>query len=252
MKVVLVGYGKMGKEIEKILISRGHEVIGKATEGNPLSENMLKNADAAIDFSTPHSVLHNIDFLLRHNVPSIIGTTGWNDAYSIVKSQVEKNEGALVHASNFSIGVNLFFKLNEQLAELMKPYKEYTTSITEIHHTEKLDAPSGTAITLAEGIIENNNQLTSWYCTSTDSPTLPQSDKSDENTAHKNALKIEAIREYDVKGTHTIEYKSNIDTLSIQHEAHNRTGFALGAVIAAEWIQNKKGIFTMKDVLQLS
>ncbi|HZH87083.1 MAG TPA: 4-hydroxy-tetrahydrodipicolinate reductase [Brumimicrobium sp.] len=249
MKVVLVGYGKMGKEIEKILLSRGHEVIAKATDVNPLSKEMINNADVAIDFSTPHSVLDNIDFLLRNNIPAIVGTTGWNDAYSQVKSQVEESKGALVHASNFSIGVNLFFKLNEQLAKLMEPYKEYTPSITEIHHTEKLDAPSGTAITLANGITENYSQLTDWYCAAASSAAVPESDQKIQKDT---SLKIEAIREHDVKGTHRIEYKSNIDTLSIQHDAHNRTGFALGAVIAAEWIQNKKGIFTMKDVLQLS
>lgn len=241
MKVVLVGYGKMGKEIEKILISRGHEVIGKATDLNPLNKEMISKADVAIDFSTPHSVLDNINFLLNHNIPLIIGTTGWNTSYEKVKSDVLKSDGALVHASNFSIGVNLFFKLNEQLAKLMEPYQEYTPKITEIHHTEKLDAPSGTAITLADGLIENNGQLENWYC--------PQSDK---NEPENNSLEIEALREPEVKGTHLIEYKSTIDTLSIQHAAHNRTGFALGAVIAAEWIQNKKGIFTMKDVLQLS
>ena len=249
MKVVLVGYGKMGKEIEKILVSRGHQIVGKATEDDLLNEDMIAHADVAIDFSTPHSVLNNIDFLLRHNIPAIVGTTGWNDSYSKVKTQVKENNGALVHASNFSIGVNLFFKLNEQLAKLMEPYKEYTASITEIHHTEKLDAPSGTAISLANGLLENYDQLNGWYCTSEGSATVPQSEK---NTVNEKALKIEAVREHDVKGTHRIEYKSPIDTLSIQHEAHNRTGFALGAVIAAEWIQNKKGIFTMKDVLQLS
>src|SRR5690554_2128702 len=164
MKVILVGYGKMGKEIEKILLSRGHEVIGKATEKQPLHPTMIDHADVAIDFSTPHSVLDNIDFLLRHNIPTIVGTTGWNESYSKVKTQVEINNGALVHASNFSIGVNLFFKLNEQLAQLMSDYNDYTPSITEIHHTEKLDAPSGTAITLANGLIENQNQITDWYC----------------------------------------------------------------------------------------
>ncbi|HLV41932.1 MAG TPA: 4-hydroxy-tetrahydrodipicolinate reductase [Brumimicrobium sp.] len=241
MKVVLVGYGKMGKEIEIILLSRGHKVVGKATEDEPLNKAMIDNADVAIDFSTPHSVLNNIDFLLHNNIPTVVGTTGWNEAYSKVEKNVNENNGALVHASNFSIGVNLFFKLNEQLAKLMEPYKGYTPSITEIHHTEKLDAPSGTAISLANGLIDNYNQLTEWYC--------PQSEHNAEETT---ALKIEAIREHDVKGTHRIDYISEIDTLSIQHEAHNRTGFALGAVIAAEWIQNKKGIFTMKDVLQLS
>ncbi len=249
MKVVLVGYGKMGKEIEKILLSRGHEVVGKATDVNPLNKKMIANADVAIDFSTPHSVLDNIDFLLNSNIPAIIGTTGWNSSYDKVQSTVLDKNGSLVHASNFSIGVNLFFKLNEQLAKLMEPYSEYTPKITEIHHTEKLDAPSGTAITLAEGLIENYTPLTDWYCASVSSAAILPSDK---NTAEDNKLEIEAVREHDVKGTHRVEYKSTIDTLSIQHEAHNRVGFALGAVIAAEWIQNKKGIFTMKDVLQLS
>lgn len=241
MKIALIGYGKMGKEIEKILLSRGHVAVTKATKDHPLSEELIADADVAIDFSTPSAVLSNITFLLDHNIPTIVGTTGWNDNYKEVKKQVEEKNGALVHASNFSIGVNLFFKLNEQLAQLMAPYDEYQPSITEIHHTEKLDAPSGTAISLADGIINNYSQLQDWYC--------PQSQK---NIAKDNSLKIEAVRQTDVKGTHRIEYRSNTDTLSIQHEAHNRSGFALGAVIAAEWIQNKKGIFTMKDVLQLS
>lgn len=241
MKIALIGYGKMGKEIEKILSTRGHIVVSKATKERPLDEDIISEVDVAIDFSTPDAVLSNIEFLLDHNIPTIVGTTGWNDSYEEVKNQVQEKEGALVHASNFSIGVNLFFKLNEQLAQLMSPYDEYQPSITEIHHTEKLDAPSGTAISLANGLIENYNHLKDWYC--------PQSQKNNEKD---NSLKIEAIREPDVKGTHRIEYRSSIDTLSIQHEAHNRSGFALGAVIAAEWIQNKKGIFTMKDVLQLS
>ncbi|PWH86386.1 4-hydroxy-tetrahydrodipicolinate reductase [Brumimicrobium oceani] len=249
MKVVLVGYGKMGKEIEKILISRGHEVVGKATDAQPLNTEMIKEADVAIDFSTPDSVINNIEFLLKENIPSVIGTTGWNKSYEQVKLWVDDQNGALVHASNFSVGVNLFFKLNEQLAQLMAPYKEYSPGITEIHHTEKLDAPSGTAITLAEGIIENYSALSDWYCPESKTENDTESDKKSKNG---NNLKINAVREPDVKGTHLIEYKSNIDTLSIQHEAHNRTGFALGAVIAAEWIINKKGIFTMKDVLQLS
>ncbi|WP_107040089.1 4-hydroxy-tetrahydrodipicolinate reductase [Brumimicrobium mesophilum] len=241
MKVVLVGYGKMGKEIEKILISRGHEVIGKATDAAPLNQEMVSSADVAIDFSTPDSVLDNIEFLLNNKIPAIVGTTGWNSSYDKVKASLKEKDGALVHASNFSIGVNLFFKLNEQLAKLMHQYTDYSPSITEIHHTEKIDAPSGTAITLADDLIKNYKELTDWYCT-----------LSEKNSQEDNNLEIKALREHDVKGTHIIEYKSAIDTISIQHEAHNRTGFALGAVIAAEWIQNKKGIFTMKDVLQLS
>lgn len=241
MKIALIGYGKMGKEIEKILPSRNHKVVAKATSDHPLNEDMIKNVDVAIDFSTPDAVLSNIKFLLTHNIPTVVGTTGWNDSYKTVKKQVAQKDGVLVHASNFSIGVNLFFKLNEQLAQLMEPHEEYKPQITEIHHTEKLDAPSGTAISLANGIIEESQHYQDWYC--------PQSKK---DQPQNNSLKIEAVRKQDVKGTHRIAYDSTIDTLSIQHEAHNRKGFALGAVIAAEWSQNKTGIFTMKDVLQLS
>lgn len=241
MKIVLVGYGKMGKEIEKLLPARGHQVVARITSENPLSIENIKGADVAIDFSTPKTVLSNIDFLLQHNIPTIVGTTGWNDHLNEVTKWVEERNGALVHASNFSIGVNLFFKLNEQLAQLMNAHTDYQANVKEIHHTEKLDAPSGTAITLAEGLIENNSRLENWYC--------PQSNK---NKAKISSLRIEAVRENDVKGTHIISYESDIDTISIRHEAHNRKGFALGSIIAAEWIQNKKGIFTMKDVLQLS
>ncbi|HTO39298.1 MAG TPA: 4-hydroxy-tetrahydrodipicolinate reductase [Brumimicrobium sp.] len=241
MKIVLVGYGKMGKEIEKLLPARGHQVVAKITSENPLSIENIKGADVAIDFSTPKTVLSNIDFLLQHNIPTIVGTTGWNDHLNEVTKWVEERNGALIHASNFSIGVNLFFKLNEQLAQLMNAHTDYQANVKEIHHTEKLDAPSGTAITLAEDLIENNSRLENWYC--------PQSNK---NKAKISSLRIEAVRENDVKGTHIISYESDIDTISIRHEAHNRKGFALGSIIAAEWIQNKKGIFTMKDVLQLS
>lgn len=241
MKVLIVGYGKMGKEIEQMLLDRNHAVVGKATDENPLNKEMLEEVDVAIDFSTPDVVMENIQFLLENHIPTVVGTTGWHKHYSQVANWVKEENGAFVHASNFSIGVNLFFQLNKQLSKLMAPYEEYTPEITEIHHTEKLDAPSGTAITLAEGLLENNSSLNNWYC--------PQSDP---NTEEQNSLKIEAIRKADVKGTHEVTYQSTIDTLSIRHEAHNRKGFALGAVIAAEWIQNKKGIFTMKDVLGLS
>lgn len=240
MKVALVGYGKMGKEIEKILPSRGHEVVLKSNRENPLLPEQLKNVDVAIEFSTPDTVINHIHLLIENNIPTVVGTTGWNESYQLVKQKVNAKNGALVHASNFSIGVNLFFKLNEQFAKLMSVYHEYTPSITEIHHTEKLDAPSGTAITLAKGLLSNDSTLEDWHC-----------EQSDKKKSKENSLHIEAIRENDVKGTHIVKYKSAIDTLSIQHEAHNRQGFALGAIIAAEWILNKKGIYTMKDVLQL-
>ncbi len=238
MKIALVGYGKMGKEIEKIAIDRGHSISAKITSDNPLTAENISDSDVAIDFSTPHVVLDNIHFLLDHNVPSVIGTTGWNDHLSnIEEKSIDQNVG-LIHASNFSIGVNLFFKLNEQLAHLMNSYEDYAVSMEEIHHTEKLDAPSGTAITLAEGIINNHSNVANWFC--------PQGENSE---CTESAIRIDAIREKDVKGTHTVTYSSHIDTIRIEHEAHNRKGFALGAVIAAEWIINKKGVYTMQDVL---
>lgn len=241
MRIAIVGYGKMGKEIEKILISRGHNVAVKATKSSPIRAESIKNIDVAIDFSTPQAVVSNIQFLVKHHIPVIVGTTGWGDDLPKIKETVTKENGSLLYASNFSIGVNLFFSLNNYLAKLMQPYTEYHPEMTEIHHTEKLDAPSGTAISLAEDIIKHSPTITDWYC--------PQ---RKDNDAPQQGLKIEAIRKPKVKGTHRIDYHSAIDSLSIEHKAYSRTGFALGAVIAAEWIQNKKGIFTMKDVLQLS
>lgn len=241
MKIVIVGYGKMGKELEKAALSRGHHISGIATENKPLSKKTIQDADAAIDFTTPDAVLENISFLIENNIPTIVGTTGWNDHLDEITQQVNSKNGVLVHASNFSVGVNLFFKLNEQLSELMREYTDYIPSIQETHHTEKLDAPSGTAITLGEGIIKLDSRYTDWKC--------PQ---NKEHVLTQNPILIEAIRKPDVKGTHEITYASTIDTISIQHKAHNREGFALGAIMAAEWAQHKKGIFTMKDVLQLS
>jgi 4-hydroxy-tetrahydrodipicolinate reductase len=238
MKIALVGYGKMGKEIEKIALERGHHIAVKITSDNPMSNENMSNSDVAIDFSTPQTVLDNIHFLLEHKIPSVIGTTGWNDHLSEVTQKCIDQGIGLIHASNFSLGVNLFFQLNKQLAKLLSNYDDYQASMEEIHHTEKLDAPSGTAITLAEGIIENHPNVANWYC--------PQGDKSN---AEGKAIRIDAIREEDVKGTHIVSYSSPIDTIRIEHEAHNRKGFALGAVIAAEWIVNKKGVYTMQDVL---
>lgn len=241
MNIILVGYGKMGKEIEKILLSRGHTISNKITRTNPLVPELLMNVDVAIEFSTPDVVLQHLTLLIKNQIPTIVGTTGWNDKLEKVTQQIKTNNGALVYASNFSIGVNLFFQLNRFLAKLMKPYTDYSPKVTEIHHTEKLDAPSGTAITLAEDLCAENSNFTDWYC--------PQNLHS---SPLKNAIEIEAKRITDVKGNHQITYQSNIDTITIGHQAHSREGFALGAVIAAEWLLGKKGIFTMKDVLQLS
>ncbi|MBW7869059.1 MAG: 4-hydroxy-tetrahydrodipicolinate reductase [Brumimicrobium sp.] len=241
MKVILVGYGKMGKEIETILLERGHEVVAKADIEHPLTEQMVLQADVAIEFTTPSSVLAHLELLSKANIPTVVGTTGWHQHLDKVKDLVQSNNSSLVYASNFSIGVNLFFQLNEQLAKLMSPHPEYQPKITEIHHTQKLDAPSGTAISIAQDLLHNHSAYTDWFC--------PQSEKKSSNQP---AIEIEAIREEDVKGTHIVEYTSDIDAISIRHEAFSRKGFALGAVIAAEWIINKKGLFTMKDVLQLS
>lgn len=240
MRIGLVGYGKMGKEIEKVAIERGHEISVIVNSNNPIDQADFSSTDVVIEFSTPSAVKNNIHFLMDHKIPSVVGTTGWNDAIGEITEKVKSKNGALVHASNFSIGVNLFFKLNEQLAQLMNNHKDYYVSMEEIHHTQKLDAPSGTAITLAEGVINNHDAVADWNC--------PQ---SEQKQAFNGGLEITAIREEDVKGIHKICYKSPIDKISIEHEAFSRKGFAMGSVVAAEWLINKNGIFTMRDVLNI-
>jgi 4-hydroxy-tetrahydrodipicolinate reductase len=232
MKFALLGYGRMGKAIEQIALDIGHQIVCKIDKN--LSEGKLHEADAAINFSIPDAAADNISSALNQRVPVVCGTTGWLDAYQqVTQTALEKNT-AFLYASNFSVGVNLFFKLNKVLAQMMHPHKEYRASMEETHHIHKLDAPSGTAITLAEGIIENSD-LIDW--------------KLDEDA--KDSLSIQSYREGEVPGTHSIKYKSTIDDITIEHKAHNRKGFALGAVIAAEWIVGKKGIFKMDDVLNL-
>lgn len=233
MKVALLGYGKMGKIIERILLERGHEVVLKKTSTTTFDG--LKNADVAIDFSLPSVAVANISECLTNGIPVISGTTGWLEEYPKMVSLCQEKNGAFLYGSNFSLGVNLFFQLNENLAKMMSRFNQYKVELEEIHHTQKLDAPSGTAISLSKGIIENSN-YTSW--------TL---DKNRE----ENQLYIDAKRIENVPGTHSVFYNSDVDTIEIKHTAHNREGFAFGAVIAAEWIIGKKGIFTMKDVLQL-
>ena len=232
MKIALLGYGRMGKEIEKIALQRGHEIIIKASRNEVYDISL---ADVAIDFSVPTSAFNNITNCFNNNVPVISGTTGWLEKYEdTVKICKEKN-GAFIYASNFSLGVNIFFELNNQLAKMMNALEDYTISIEEIHHTKKLDAPSGTAITLAEGIIENSSK----------------SDWSLDGKATEDNIPITAIRTPEVRGTHTVSYDSTIDSINIKHTAHTRKGFALGAVVAAEWLLNKQGVFTMKDVLNI-
>ena len=231
MKIALVGYGKMGKIIGEIAESRGHEVVAKLNE-SPTLEN-LNNPDVVIEFSNPEVAFNNIKICLENKIPVVCGTTGWLDQKPEIEKIATENETAFLYGSNFSLGVNLFFALNEKLAELMKNFSEYKVQLEEIHHTHKKDAPSGTAISLAEGIIKNDHRFDAW--------------KLDETKG--NELGIFAIREDEVPGTHSIFYRSEVDEIEIKHTAFNRNGFALGAVIAAKWIQGKKGNFSMKDVL---
>lgn len=240
MNIALVGYGKMGKAIEQIALSHGHTITTIVNSEHPIESANFENVDVAIEFSAPKLALKHIHYFLDNHITCVIGTTGWNDELDNITRKAKELNSTFLHASNFSIGVNLFFKLNEQLAQLMSDHPSYNISMEEIHHTQKLDAPSGTAISLADGILKNNTNYEKWFC--------PQAETN--NTAN-NGISIEAIRAPDVPGTHTIHYSSNIDTITISHEAHNRTGFSTGAVVAAEWLLNKKGVFTMRDVLNI-
>lgn len=233
MKITLVGYGKMGKIIDEIATKRGHEVVARLKE-TPTSEN-LNNPDVVIEFSLPEVAFDNIKACLENKVPVVCGTTGWLERKSEIEDLAVQNGTAFLYGSNFSLGVNLFFALNEKLADLMKSVDEYSCQLEEIHHIHKLDAPSGTAISLAEGIFKNNPKYDAWRL---------------EETQDKQ-LGIFAIREDEVPGTHSVFYRSEVDEIEIKHTAFNRNGFALGAVVAAEWIKDKKGNFTMKDVLGL-
>jgi 4-hydroxy-tetrahydrodipicolinate reductase len=233
MKIALFGYGKMGKEIEQIALQRGHEIVLKI---KGTEEYDISQADIAIDFSIPNAALSNIVSCFRNNVPVISGTTGWLDDFDKAIDVCKENNGSFIYASNFSIGVNIFFELNKQLAKIMNSQEEYSINVEEIHHTKKLDTPSGTAITLAEGII-NNTSKRDWQLK--------------ETQISAGTIPIEAKRILDVPGTHIISYESQIDSIEIKHTAHNRKGFALGAIIAAEWLNNKIGIYTMKDVLNI-
>jgi 4-hydroxy-tetrahydrodipicolinate reductase len=232
MKVAIIGYGKMGKIIDEISQNRGHEIVARLRE-TPTVEN-LNNADVAIEFSNPEVAFENIKTCLENKIPVICGTTGWLDKKPEIEKLALENNIPFLYGSNFSLGVNLFFALNENLAKLMSNTNEYSVQVEEIHHIHKKDAPSGTAISIAEGIIENS-KYEAW--------------KLDETKDKE--LGIFAIREDEVPGTHSVFYRSEVDEIEIKHTAFNRNGFALGAVIAAEWIVDKKGIFSMKDVLGL-
>jgi len=234
MKIALLGYGRMGKTIASYAQQRNHKIVyilDKEQEEGSLSE-----ADVAINFSVPEAAVSNIKAALEQKIPVVSGTTGWLEKYEEVVTFCKTQQNAFLYASNFSIGVNLFFKINQFVAQLMHPHQSaYQTEIQEIHHIHKLDAPSGTAITIAEGIIKETD-YTGWELDNASQGTLP----------------IEALREGEVPGTHTVHYRSEIDQISIKHEAYKRDGFALGAVIAAEWLAGKEGIFSMDDVLKIS
>lgn len=233
MNIAIIGYGKMGKTIEEIALSRNHTIT--ATLNQTPTNNDLADADVAIEFSSPEVAYQNVKFCLENNVPVVCGTTGWLTKKSEIERLAIEKSSAFLYGSNFSLGVNLFFSLNEKLAEMMKNFPEYAIQLEEAHHIHKKDAPSGTAISLAEDIIKANPKLEAW--------------KTEETKA--NQLGIFSIRKDEIPGTHTVTYSSNVDEIEIKHTAFNRSGFALGAVIAAEWIVGKKGVFTMKDVIGL-
>jgi len=235
MKIGLLGYGKMGKEIEQIALQRGHSVPLKIDENNRnvITDLDIKDCDVLIDFSTPHGVMGNIHFAVNAQVPLVVGTTGWHDSIPAVGELVKSLNGSLIYGSNFSVGVNIFFALNKYLADIMDTQPDYNASIHEIHHTQKLDVPSGTAITLGKDMIEKLHTKEKWV---------------DHISGKKDELSITADRIENVPGTHIITYSSEIDTIEMKHIAHNRKGFALGAVMAAEWIANKKGFYEVKEM----
>lgn len=236
MKIALIGYGKMGKAIEQIAIQKGHEVTLKISRQNQheFTPENLALVDVAIEFTSPESALHNVIKCMESGVPVVCGSTGWNDHLYLAKEKCVTTNSAFLQASNFSIGVNIFFEINKQLASLMSDWPEYNVLIEETHHTAKKDAPSGTAITIAEQIIDNLERKQHWQ--------LGQS-------AEETIIPVIAHREENVPGTHNVKYTSAIDDIEIIHTAHSREGFALGAVLAAEFIQHRKGVFTMRDVL---
>jgi len=236
MKIALIGYGKMGKAIEEIAVNRGHEVVLKIDEYNlaDFNKKNMSTADVAIEFTGPHSAYDNVKKTLEFDVPLVCGSTGWLEKLDEIKKLCSERKGSFIYASNFSVGVNIFFEVNKRLAMLMAPQKDYEVQVTEIHHTQKKDAPSGTAITIAEQILENLKRKKTWV--------NHISDNTDE-------LEIISERIDPAAGTHKVRYSSAVDDIEIIHTAHSRQGFALGAVLAAEYIHNKKGIFTMKDVL---
>jgi 4-hydroxy-tetrahydrodipicolinate reductase len=238
MKLALIGYGKMGKAIETVALQRGHEIVLTIDQPNlhEFTREIMAKADAAIEFTSPHSAFDNVKKCISFGIPVVCGSTGWTEKLEELKSYCALSNGSFIYSSNYSVGVNIFFEINKKLAALMAPHSEYDVILDETHHTQKKDAPSGTAITLAEQVLEQVKRKKQWVNELSDNPA---------------DLEIISQRTDPAPGTHSIRYSSVIDTIEIIHTAHNRTGFATGAVLAAEFIQNKKGFFTMKDVLNL-
>jgi 4-hydroxy-tetrahydrodipicolinate reductase len=245
MNIALLGYGKMGKIIEKIATDRKHNIVLKIDFYNQqdLTTENLKKADVAIEFSTPGSALSNIRHCFEAGVPIVVGTTGWYEHLPELKKECEKHGGTLLYASNFSIGVNIFFHVNRVLAKLMNNYPYYDVQVEEIHHTQKLDSPSGTAITIAEGIIESLDAKKDWV-----NILSAEGNDAAGDSVKNDQLLIESFRIDSVPGTHTVIYDSEVDMIEFKHTAHNRNGFALGAVLAAEWIKDRKGCFSVEEM----
>lgn len=237
LKIALIGYGKMGKEIEEAVYKRGHSVGAIIETDTPQKVGLLSGCDVAIEFTQPDAAVQNIQLCLDAKLPIVVGTTGWYQHYEEITQKVKHSDGAILTATNFSIGVNLFFRINELVAGIMQNQNQYNVSIEEIHHIHKKDAPSGTAITTAERVIAFHNRYENWNLTD-----------SNESTGDRE-LPITAIRQDNVPGTHTVSYVSAVDSIEVKHTAFNRKGFAEGSVVAAEWLAGRKGVFTMKDVL---
>lgn len=236
MNIALIGYGRMGHEIEEAALRRGHSTGLVIDISNPedLCSEKIKGIDVAIEFSSPEAAFGNVRSCLELSLPVVSGTTGWADRYEVAAALCREHNTSFIHSSNFSIGVNILFRLNEELARLLADYREYTVSLEEIHHTRKLDAPSGTALSLAAGIAAGHPGYRGWCF---------------ENEVKENCVPVRSVREGEVPGTHTVEWDSGIDKISLRHEARNRKGFALGAVVAAEYIHKRRGVFTMRDVM---
>lgn len=248
MKIALLGYGKMGKIIEKIALDRKHDIVLKIGQSNldELTTENLQQADVVIEFSTPAAVLDNINTCFAAGVPVVVGTTGWHNMMADVKQKCEHSNNTLLYGTNFSVGVNIFFHVNKMLARLMNQYPYYDVQVEEIHHTQKLDSPSGTAITIADGIIDNLDAKQGW------TNVLTTDDEADEGNIPADQLLIESLRIENVPGTHTVIYDSEVDSIEFKHTAHNRNGFALGAVLAAEWLQDKKGFYSVEDMFDFN